>query len=318
MPVSHIELSQLQMWDSWYIGRQETNYYNKQAKNLQLSKFIFRCMITSVLITYISRLQELHLSNNGYSFVNLDPDFNHTALKRLHINNNSLSDWKDFQKLSPAFPKLQILVATSNPLTEISPIDLCSALFPELKSLNLNSSSLEKWESVENLAMLAKLTDISWSWITGEAETICCHSPTTKPQETEQEWDHRDRKGRCWAVADSDLWTRPQPSCCLLLPPTETWYSGPSCRHWSLTTVKSYRWILLWWPLKWASLHTSSADHITTEVLAQQASWCASLLIQTALCRGGTEVGWEWGELWWWIHELWLNMPLQIQDQRWG
>ena len=161
MPVSHIELSQLQMWESWYIGRQETNYYNKQAKNLQLSKFIFRCMITIFLITYISRLQELHLSNNGYSFVNLDPDFNHTALKRLHINDNSLSNWKDFQKLSPAFPNLQILVATLNPLTEISPIDLCSALFPELKSLNLNSSSLEKWESVENLAAMGKLTDIS-------------------------------------------------------------------------------------------------------------------------------------------------------------
>ena len=106
-------------------------------------------------------MQELHLSNNGYSFVDLDPDFKHTALKRLHINDNSLSNWKDFQKLSPAFPNLQALVATSNPLAEISPIDPCSASFPELKSLNLNSSSLDKWESVENLAALVKLTDIS-------------------------------------------------------------------------------------------------------------------------------------------------------------
>ena len=106
-------------------------------------------------------MQELHLSSNGYSFVDLDPDFKHTALKRLHINDNSLSNWKDFQKLSPAFPNLQALVATSNPLAEISPIDPCSASFPELKLFNLNSSSLDKWESVENLAALVKLTDIS-------------------------------------------------------------------------------------------------------------------------------------------------------------
>ena len=160
--------------------------------------------------------------------------------------------------------------------------------------------------------------DASWSWIAGEAETICCHSPTTKPQETEQEWDHWDRKGRCWAVAYSDLRTRPQPSCCLLLPPPETWYTGPSRRHWSLSTVKSNRWILLWGPSKWASFHTSTADHITIEALARQASWGAPLLIQTVFCRVGGEGGWDGGEPWWWIDVLWLNVPLQIQDQRWG
>ena len=100
------------------------------------------------------------MSKNGYSHVELDPDFTHPGLQKLHFNDNLLSKWEEVQKLSSAFPNLQVLVATSNPLAEISPVDP-GAAFPQLKSLNLNSSSIGNWKSVEYLAALAKLTDLS-------------------------------------------------------------------------------------------------------------------------------------------------------------
>ena len=100
------------------------------------------------------------MSKNSYSHVELDPDFKHPALQKLYFNDNSLSRWEEVQKLSSAFPNLQVFVATSNPVSEISPVDPRAA-FPELKSLNLNSSSIGNWKSVECLAALTKLTDLS-------------------------------------------------------------------------------------------------------------------------------------------------------------
>ena len=112
-----------------------------------------------VVSASLSSLQELHLSKNNYLQVNFDPAFQHKSLKRLHINNNSLSDWREIEKLSPAFPNLQILVATSNPLSEIPPPDPC--VFPELSSLNLNGAKISKWKCIEQLNALASIKDLS-------------------------------------------------------------------------------------------------------------------------------------------------------------
>ena len=112
-----------------------------------------------VVSASLSSLQELHLSKNNYLQVNFDPAFQHQSLKRLHINDNSLSDWREIEKLSPAFPNLQILVATSNPLSEIPPPDPC--VFPELSSLNLNGAKISKWKCIEQLNALASIKDLS-------------------------------------------------------------------------------------------------------------------------------------------------------------
>lgn len=104
-------------------------------------------------------LQELHLSQNGYSEVALVPSFVHPALKKLHINNNQLSNWREIEKLSTAFPSLTTVVATSNPLADIPPVR--EGVFPELQTLNLNKSSLSTWTAVEHLSALSRLTDLS-------------------------------------------------------------------------------------------------------------------------------------------------------------
>ena len=113
----------------------------------------------SATIASLSSLQELHLSKNNYPQVDFDPAFQHKSLKRLHINDNSLSDWREIEKLSPAFPNLQILVATSNPLADVPPLD--PSVFPELSSLNLNGAKISNWKCIDQLNALAKLKELS-------------------------------------------------------------------------------------------------------------------------------------------------------------
>ena len=91
--------------------------------------------------------------------MDFDPTFQHKSLKRLHINDNSLADWREIEKLSPAFPGLQILVATSNPLAEVPPLD--PSVFPELNSLNLNGAKISKWKCIDQLNALSRLNELS-------------------------------------------------------------------------------------------------------------------------------------------------------------
>ena len=104
-------------------------------------------------------LEELHLSNNGYITIEFDPSFSHPSLSRLHFNNNAISKWEEITKLSSAFPGLQKLVACSLPIAEIP--QQSTELFLSLNSLYLNDSSLSSWESVEHIASLPKLSDLS-------------------------------------------------------------------------------------------------------------------------------------------------------------
>ena len=103
-------------------------------------------------------LQELHLTQNGYTQVNLDPSFSHAALQRLHINNNSLSEWREVTRLSPAFPNLHTLVAIGNPLEAIPEVQ---EEFPALYCLTLSSTKLSEWRSIEHLSSLPALCNLS-------------------------------------------------------------------------------------------------------------------------------------------------------------
>ena len=96
--------------------------------------------------TLTHSLKELHLTNNGYSTVTFDPSFTHASLNTLHINNNSISQWAELEKLSHAFPNLYTLVAISNPLQNISIVD---STFPSLQQLTLSSTQISDWTSIE-------------------------------------------------------------------------------------------------------------------------------------------------------------------------
>lgn len=107
----------------------------------------------------LSRLVELHLSMNNYSAVDLTEVFVHSNLQQLNLNENSIQKWEEFVKLSRAFPNLQTLIASSNPVQEIPPFG--SDIFPSLSTLNLNGSALSLWQCIEHLHELSQLRELS-------------------------------------------------------------------------------------------------------------------------------------------------------------
>ena len=109
--------------------------------------------------SHICSLEELHLSNNDYTSIDFDHAFSHPSISRLHLNNNTITKWEEITKLSSAFPSLNKLVAGSLPLTEIPSVD--GDIFLSLSSVYLNDSALSNWASIENLAALSSLSDLS-------------------------------------------------------------------------------------------------------------------------------------------------------------
>lgn len=89
--------------------------------------------------------------------MNLDPDFSHGSLQRLHINNNNISEWVELERLGHAFPALHTLVVIANPLRDTPNI---ATVFPSLRSLTLNSTQLSQWRSIEALTTLPRLQDL--------------------------------------------------------------------------------------------------------------------------------------------------------------
>lgn len=89
----------------------------------------------------------------------LSSDFKHSTLQLLHINDNHITAWEELVKLSSAFPNLHTLIACSNPIRSIP--EISADTFPALHTLNLNSSALADWSSVEHLHAPPKLTSVS-------------------------------------------------------------------------------------------------------------------------------------------------------------
>ena len=119
-----------------------------------------RMFYYTVIVFVPPRLQELHLSINDYGQVALNHSFLHAGLKHLHLNDNKIKEWEEMVKLSAAFPSLQKLIASNNPVRYIPP-DMDSNIFPQLLILNLNNSDLSSWDSIENLHALSMLRELS-------------------------------------------------------------------------------------------------------------------------------------------------------------
>lgn len=94
------------------------------------------------LLKTLPALEELHLSLNDYSYVDLSGDevdennvcdecsrLNvpvstepvHENLKKLHFSGNHVSSWRDISKLGYAFPNLETLMVNDCPITTLEP-----------------------------------------------------------------------------------------------------------------------------------------------------------------------------------------------------
>ncbi|XP_026154857.1 tubulin folding cofactor E-like a isoform X1 [Mastacembelus armatus] len=116
---------------------------------------------TVLLLTRkIPELEELFLCLNEYSSVSASsaacPN-----LRLLHITDNSLQDWAEVRKFGSMFPSLDTLVMANNNLASIQDNkDILQRLFPNLRSINLHNSGLNRWEDIEKLNFFPKLEEV--------------------------------------------------------------------------------------------------------------------------------------------------------------
>uniref|UniRef100_A0AAZ3QXJ5 Tubulin folding cofactor E like n=1 Tax=Oncorhynchus tshawytscha TaxID=74940 RepID=A0AAZ3QXJ5_ONCTS len=107
-------------------------------------------------------LEELFLCLNEYDQVAESP-VPCPSLRLLQITDNQLQEWDEVRKFGPMYPGLQNLVLSNNKLGSVeedTPQDTLQRLFPNLRSINLNNSGLNRWEDIERLNFFPKLEEV--------------------------------------------------------------------------------------------------------------------------------------------------------------
>ncbi|KAG8229900.1 hypothetical protein J437_LFUL009764 [Ladona fulva] len=107
------------------------------------------------LLRVLPSLEELHLSLNGYSSVEIeDGNGAHKSLRKLHFAGNPVNSWKEISKIGVKFPTLQALVLADCPIESLAHENSNyepHSNFTSLQLLNLNNTLLADWEDVDHL-----------------------------------------------------------------------------------------------------------------------------------------------------------------------
>ncbi|RXN07939.1 tubulin-specific chaperone cofactor E isoform X1 [Labeo rohita] len=105
-------------------------------------------------------LEELFLCLNEYTTVT-PAAMPCPTLRLLHITDNSLQEWSEVRKFGSMFPALDTLIMANNNLNSIEDSgEILQRLFPNLRSINLHNSGLNRWEDIEKLNCLPKLEEV--------------------------------------------------------------------------------------------------------------------------------------------------------------
>ncbi|KAJ7996864.1 hypothetical protein DPEC_G00222940 [Dallia pectoralis] len=107
-------------------------------------------------------LEELFLCLNEYDQV-AESSTPCPSLRLLQITDNQLQEWREVRKFGPMYPGLDTLVLSNNRLSSVdedTPQDSLQRLFPNLRSINLNNSGLNRWEDIERLNFFPKLEEV--------------------------------------------------------------------------------------------------------------------------------------------------------------
>ena len=110
-------------------------------------------------LSLIYRLQDLHLSFNGYDTIPETPE-QYPSIRNLTVIKHNIKQWDEVGKLGLVFPNLTALWMLDCPLENITPLKI-PLQFPNLKFLSLNDNPLNSWEDIEALKQFPVLTDVS-------------------------------------------------------------------------------------------------------------------------------------------------------------
>ncbi|XP_054161334.1 tubulin-specific chaperone cofactor E-like protein [Oppia nitens] len=112
-----------------------------------------------ILLDSMPSVDDLHLSLNDYSSVDLNPGHKYLNIKYLYLSGNpQLSNWEDLKKLMRTFPCLEGLTMADCNISTI-PEEAIKYL-PNLQSLNITNWPIKSWQCIERLNHLPKLRQL--------------------------------------------------------------------------------------------------------------------------------------------------------------
>lgn len=129
----------------------------ENIKSLVLNNTRIPWRAVQTLLDSMPAVDDLHLSLNNYSSVELNCSHKYPNLKHLYISGNpELSDWEDIKTLMKVFPGLEGLTMADCNISSI-PEEAITHL-PNLESFNITNWPIKSWDCIERLNHLPKLT----------------------------------------------------------------------------------------------------------------------------------------------------------------
>lgn len=173
--------------------------YYEHLKNLVLNGTRVSWSTVQGLVRLLHNVEELHLSLNEFQTVDLEHDYQHMSLKKLHFTGNPIEQWSEIVKLGYVFPNLESFVLAECPLRSLqcerfsdsellnqnTPADITEPRSPaddenknqqpeqksdrstsshdpfrKLKFINLNGTLLSTWDDIDRLARFPALKSL--------------------------------------------------------------------------------------------------------------------------------------------------------------
>lgn len=125
---------------------QPTTLDPHRLSTLILNACFINYQTIELLLERLPNLDELYLASNKYSHVEFSATFVNSKLRVLYFNDNSIDDWNEIVKIGRAFPQLESLVLSENP---IAAVKTSGEVFKNLKLLVLNKLPLNDWSDLD-------------------------------------------------------------------------------------------------------------------------------------------------------------------------
>ncbi len=132
------------------------NHRIENIKSLVLNNTRIPWFALHTLLDSMPCIDDLHLSLNNYSSVELNSKQIYPNIRHLYISGNpELRNWEDIKKLVRTFPCLEGLTMADCNISTI-PEDAISYL-PNIQSLNITNWPIKSWDCLERLNRMPKL-----------------------------------------------------------------------------------------------------------------------------------------------------------------
>lgn len=116
--------------------------------------------ITINFLEAMPNLQELHLSLNDYTSIDMPSNKSYPSLKQLFLCGNPISSWNDIILIGKIFPCLESLIMADTHIAAVPDSSTWEHFFPHLQTINFNNVLLHDWKDIEKLNCFSKLEDI--------------------------------------------------------------------------------------------------------------------------------------------------------------